>query len=293
MMPPRGGWNNPQGLPLLVPMSPLHPLPWLIERRRIGAEAMHFPVTEDWQQGRTCYGGLISTLAVVAMRDLAGPAFAPQAGLRSLQTCFVAPVVPGEVEIGVRLLRQGRNLCQVQAEARQAGSVAALLIGVFGADRASVLAPRRPERPAPSFAADALPAPPPRPQGGPTFLQHFDMRWDDGPPPYSGGQGHRTRIHLRLARDEAAALSAELQTVLLADLPPTPVIGQLRQPSANSSVSWALELRPVQSGSAQGWWRSDNESVMVEGGYVNHVSRLWAPDGALAAFGSQVVAVFT
>jgi hypothetical protein len=71
------------------------------------------------------------------------------------------------------------------------------------------------------------------------------------------------------------------------------VVGQLTRPSANSSVTWALELRPVTAAPAQGWWRADNESVMVEGGYVNHSSRLWAPDGHLAAFGSQVVAVFT
>jgi acyl-CoA thioesterase len=271
-------------------MVTLNPLPALIARRRIGTDAVHFPVTEDWQQGRTCYGGLISTLAVVAMRDLAGHAWPAEASLRGLQTCFVAPVVPGEVEIGVQLLRQGRNVCQVQAQARQGGQVAAVLLGVFGADRPSSLRPHVPQRPAARREADALPARPMR--TGPAFLQHFDMRWADGPPPYSGGEGCSTSIHMRLTGDEAASLSAELQTVLLADLPPTPVVGQLMQPSANSSVTWALELRPLPPGAPGGWWRADNESTMVDGGYVNHTSRLWAPDGQLAAFGSQVVAVF-
>ncbi|HRH89344.1 MAG TPA: thioesterase family protein, partial [Rubrivivax sp.] len=87
----------------------------LIERRRIAVQAVHFPVTADWQQGRTCYGGLISTLGVVAMRDIAGHAWPAEASLRGLQTCFVGPVSAGEVEIGVQLLRQGRNVCQVQA----------------------------------------------------------------------------------------------------------------------------------------------------------------------------------
>ena len=271
-------------------MVTLNTLPALIARRRIGAAAVHFPVTEDWQQGRTCYGGLISTLAVVAMRDLAGHAWPAEASLRGLQTCFVAPVAPGEVEIGVQLLRQGRNVCQVQAQARQGGQVAAVLLGVFGADRPSSLRPHLPQRPAARREAEALPVPPMR--TGPAFLQHFDMRWADGPPPYGGGEGFSTCIHMRLAGDEATALSAELQTVLLADLPPTPVVGQLTQPSANSSVTWALELRPVPSGPPDGWWRADSESTRVDGGYVNHTSRLWAPAGQLAAFGSQVVAVF-
>jgi hypothetical protein len=87
-------------------------------------------------------------------------------------------------------------------------------------------------------------------------------------------------------------LSTELQAVLLADLAPTPVMGQLRAPAANSSVTWALELRPVPTTAPEGWWRADNESVMVEGGYVNHSARLWAPGGEIAAFGQQLVAVF-
>lgn len=271
-------------------MTQLIALPELLQRRRIGADAVHFDVADDWLQGRTCYGGLISMLGVVAMRDLAGHAFSAAASLRGLQTCFIAPVSPGAVEVGVQLLRQGRNVCQVQAQARQAGQVAAVLIGVFGADRASSLRPQRPLRPAPRRAAADLPPPPPG--FGPAFMAHFDLRWAEGPPPFSGGEGDRSSIHMRLADGAAAALPAELITVLLADLPPTPAIGQLRQPGANSSVTWALEPRPVDAGAPDGWWRADNESTMVDGGYVNHRSLLWAPGGELAAYGSQVVAVF-
>ena len=138
-----------------------------------------------------------------------------------------------------------------------------------------------------------MPVPPPRPQGAPVFLEHFDMRWAEGAVPFSGGEGHTSCIHMRLKPEEAASVSAELQTVLLADLSPTPVIGQLTRPSANSSVTWELQLRPVDPGPPEGWWRADNESLMVDGGYVNQSARLWAPGGQLAAYGYQVVAVFT
>ena len=271
-------------------MTPLITLPELLQRRRVGSDAVHFEVADDWLQGRTCYGGLISMLGVVAMRDLAGHAFSAEASLRGLQTCFIAPVSPGEVEIGVQLLRQGRNVCQVQAQARQGGQVAAVLIGVFGAERSSSLRPQRPLQPAPLREAADLRAPPPG--FGPAFMVHFDLRWAEGPPPFSGGQGDRSGIHLRLADGAGAALSAELQTVLLADLPPTPALGQLTRPGASSSVTWALEPRPVKLGAPDGWWRADNESTMVDGGYINHRSLLWAPGGELAAYGSQVVAVF-
>lgn len=153
-------------------MPHLNPLPELIACRRVGSDLVSFTVTEDWQQGRTCYGGLISTLAVQAMRDLAGSAWPADTGLRGLQTCFVAPVSPGEVQIGVQLLRQGRNVCQVQAQALQEGQVAAVLLGVFGAERPSSLQPRRPARPAARHDPDALVPQAPRAFAPPRFLQH-------------------------------------------------------------------------------------------------------------------------
>ena len=273
-------------------MTVLNPFSTLAAQRRSIDGALRFPVTADWLQGRTCYGGMISALAVVAMRERAGAAWPADVSLRALQTSFVGPVAAGAVDITVTVLRQGRNICQVQALVQQQGQVAALLMGVFSADRASTLRPRLPQRPAPRRLADAIEPPASPPAAAPVFLQHFDMRWSDGSPPFSGGDGWTSEIHMRLRPDEAAALSTELQAVLLADLSPTPVIGQLTKPGANSSVTWSLELRPVPAGSDGGWWRADNESTMVDGGYVNQSARLWAPDGQLAAYGSQLVAVF-
>jgi acyl-CoA thioesterase len=273
-------------------MSSLNSYSSLVEKRTATPDGVRFVVGDDWLQGRTCYGGLISAMAVQAMRDRAGAAWAADVSLRALQTSFVGPVTPGVVDIAVRVLRQGRNVCQVQATALQGEHTAAVLLGVFSADRASSLQPRQPQRPAPRHEAHALPAPPARPAGAPVFLQHFDMRWSEGPPPYTGGEGWFTSIHMRLKHDEAATISSEMQTVLLADLSPTPVVGQLHRPSANSSVSWALELRPVPAPPPDGWWRADNDSLLVAGGYVNHAARLWSPGGQLAAYGYQVVAVF-
>ena len=273
-------------------MTSSHSYSILAAQRQPIADGVRFVIGEDWLQGRTCYGGLISAMAVQAMRDCAGAAWAADVSLRALQTSFVGPVSPGAVDIMVRLLRQGRNVCQVQAQVLQGKQVAAVLLGVFSADRPSSLQQRLPQRPPPRREAEDLPVPPERPAGAPVFLQHFDMRWAEGPPPYTGGKGWTTSIHMRLKPAEAARLSTETQVLLLADLSPTPAVGQLRKPSANSSVSWALELRPVTAPAPDGWWRADNESLMVAGGYVNHAARLWAPGGQLAAFGTQVVAVF-
>lgn len=277
---------------IIPPMDATHSLTRILAQRRADGDALHFDISDDWLQGRTCYGGLIATLAAQAMREIAGSGWPPEVSLRALQTSFVGPVSPGAVQVQVLRLRQGRHVAQVQALVQQGGQVAAALLGTFGAERPSSLPPRRPERPPARREPHELPAPPRGWPGVPVFLQHFDMRWADGAPPYSGGGGWTSSIHLRIQPGEAAALAAELQTVLLADLPPTPAVGQLRAPTANSSVSWALELRPPATPPGEGWWRADCESLLAEGGYVNHAARLWAPDGTLAAYGYQVVAVF-
>jgi len=264
----------------------------LVRQRQTVAGAHRFTVDEDWLQGRTCYGGLVSALAAQAMHDEAGKDWPRDVSLRALQTSFVGPVAPGHLDITVQVLRQGKNVCQVLAHARQDGRVAAVLLGVFSADRPSALPTRRPHAEPLPLGADDLPVPAARPAQAPGFLAHFDMRWADGPPPFSGGEGWRSSLFIRPRDDDAAAVRTDVLIVLLADLAPTPVIGQLRSPAPNSSVTWALELRPVRAAQPGQWWRADNESTMVDGGYVNHAARLWAPSGELGAFGYQVVAVF-
>ncbi|MEO7851710.1 MAG: thioesterase family protein [Rubrivivax sp.] len=276
------------------PTSTFFMLPFseLIHQRRSAAEALRYAIGDDWLQGRTCFGGLVSALAAHAMREKAGAGWSTPVNLLALQTSFVAPVGPGDIEVSVSVLRQGKNVCQVLAHVRQHAQVVAVLMGTYGAARASALETRRPVPQALPHSVEALPAAPQRAAGPPSFLQHFDLRWAAGPPPFSGGSGWHSSQFIRLRDPELASLPSELQVVLLADLAPTPVMGQLSQHAPNSSVSWALELRALTAPAADGWWRADNESLLVEDGYVNHAARLWSPDDRLAAFGTQVVAVF-
>ncbi|MGL6110618.1 MAG: hypothetical protein ACRC2B_11030, partial [Rubrivivax sp.] len=67
-------------------MNQLNSFTSLVEQRDSKDGAVRFVVGDDWLQGRTCYGGLISALAVQAMRDRAGAAWPAGVGLRALQT---------------------------------------------------------------------------------------------------------------------------------------------------------------------------------------------------------------
>jgi len=271
----------------------LTPLSTLLARRTRQGSDVAFDVPEDWLQGRTSFGGLVSVFAVQAMRDAAAASWPASVSLRALQTNFIAPVEAGIVTVAVRVLREGRNVRQVQATVQQRGEIAALMVGVFGSDRETAIAPLLPQRPPAKQAPDDSPHSPFVAGTRPHFTAHLDMRWSEGAPPFTGGDGWVASIHMRLLDADAAALPPELMTVLMADVSPTPVLTQFSTPTPASSVSWALELRPLApSEELHGWWRADNRAVAAAGGYVNQQSTLWAPSGALAALAYQVVTVY-
>ncbi len=277
------------------PLPPLVPLARLLENRQVNSAAttaqVEFDVSEDWLQGRTAFGGLTSALGVQAMRDVPAHDSAAGFSLRALQTSFVGPLGAGPASVEALLLRGGKNVRQIQATVRQHGGVAAVMLGVFAKDRESSMQTVRPLRPAPSHDPQTLPRRPYVAEAEPAFIRHFDMRWDDGPMPGSSSAGLSTRIHMRMIDGEG--LDDDIASVVMADVSPTPASGQFRRRAPASSISWALELRPLRcKPAADGWWRADNDSLVVEGGYVNHAARLWAPSGELAALAYQVVALY-
>ena len=273
----------------MMSLTPLSTL--LANRTRIDAR-VQFTITDDWQQGRTSFGGLIATLAVQAMRDVAGPAWPEAVRLRALQTSFIGPVESGPVDVAVTLLREGKSVRQVQALVQQRGQTAALLLGVFGVERDTVVPVLAPQRPPLALSPDDMPEQNLRGGGALNFTRHIDMRFAEGAAPFSGVPSTTSRIHLRL-KGEPEPIAPELLSVLLADVPPSPVISAFKQPAPASSVSWELELRPLpQAPASKGWWRVDTEVLAAAGGYVNQVTRLWSPSGELAALGYQVVTVY-
>jgi acyl-CoA thioesterase len=263
----------------------------LLTARQKDGERVSFTLTADWQQGRTTFGGLLSSLVVQAMRDVCGADWP----LRALQTNFVGPVAPGVMHVDVLLLRQGKNVRQVQARVMQADAqgdeqVGGVLLGVFGTGRPSDLPHLRPEQGPVAKSADAAFRWPYIPNMMPAFTQHLDFRHAEGAMPFTGSPEWHSRTWVRLLQSDG--VDAELQAVMLADAGPTPALGQLKGFAPASSVSWALELRPVAFSDAQGFWRMDKDALATGEGYVNEKTTLWTPDGQLAALGYQVVAVY-
>lgn len=273
--------------------TPFTPFVDLLSSRTRDDSTVSFPISEDWLQGRTAYGGLIAAIAAQAMRDVAGANWPTEARLRALQTNFIGPVTSGRAEVKVQVLREGKSVRQVQASVTSQGEVAALVVGVYGSPRVSSVQPLAPRQPVVHCAAGDAPTQPFVPGQMPAFLQHFSFGWAAGSPPFSGGQGWETSFYLRLIDDRADRIDKDVLTVLFGDAPPSPAVSHFTRPAPASSVCWALELLPLEAPVApDDWWRVDTQARSAAGGYVNHSSTLWAPAGEAAAVGHQVVTVY-
>jgi len=272
-------------------LSPVTTLATLLATRTVQGGRVSFSVTQDWQQGRTLFGGLLSALSAQAMRDVCGADWP----MRALQTNFVGPVALGTFHVDVTLLRQGKNVRQVkamvvQADASGTEQVCGTLLGVFGGGRRSEIPTRQPVQPPVPLAPEAAMVLPYLPGVTPNFTQHLEFRLAEGAFPFSGSDSWLTRYHLRLKNAEG--VDAELQAILLTDAGPSPALSQAKTFAPASSVSWALELRPVSQLDPTGLWRLDQDTVAYGDGYANDRAHLWTPDGQLAALGYQVVAVY-
>ena len=258
----------------------------LAQARLAGEGALTFTITEDWLQGRTAFGGLQAAMALTTMRLLV-PAAIP---LRVLQTTFIGPVPQGEITVRARVLRTGKSVTHAQAQIEVDGTVACLLVGVFGSARASVLAIDNnvyPELPPPGSLTDM----PLFPGITPSFLQHTALRWARSTPPFSGAKDAHTGIYIRL--DEPVTSEAHL--VAVTDIIPTPGLSMLKKPTPASSLTWTLELLRndfTETGGTPDWWLMDAEVSYGAGGYLSQTALLWDAQRRPTALSRQTVTVF-
>ncbi|MGH8505241.1 MAG: acyl-CoA thioesterase [Stenotrophobium sp.] len=240
-------------------------------------------IDADWLQGCSAFGGLQSALALRAMRSLV-PQDMP---LRTLQTTFIAPVGAGSVEIRAQVLRTGKSAIHVQATLHHQGQVLCLVIGVFGSSRPSKIqiVPKRPEvscgqqlhfRFVPGLT--------------PSFLQHFDVRWLRGGPPFSGSQLPENVIGIGM-HDDAPATDEHV--LAIADVIPPVALSLLKAPTSGSSLTWMIEfLRDRFDDLPLQGWRMDAKLTAAHDGYTSQTGMVWGPGGEAVALSRQSMVVF-
>lgn len=237
---------------------------------------------EEWMQGRTLYGGASALVAYTA----AIRAFPDLPPLRSAQIAFVAPV-GAEVTPRASVIRQGRNVTQVQVDLLAEGSPALTSFWLFGAGREANGTYRAPPaEPAPIPVDQAEPM---MEGKGPAFVQH-QLEIRRAAPSGGHDDAPNVRRWVRLKSDDG--LDPVGRTILLGDVNPPSAMRVMERPGPMSSMNWAINIVDPEPETRDGWWLVETASDHADAGYSSERLRLWNADGRLVSLGQQAVAIF-
>ncbi len=244
-------------------------------------------IPEKWGQGRATFGGMVAA----AMFERVIPLVAPDRPVRSMLVSFVAPVAPGEMDVIVKVLREGKAATQVQATAYQNDQACAVVLASFGGDRESMVSVE--QGPAPVFKApDEAQAFPFIAGLTPDFTRHFDYRYTLGEMPFMGSEQRVMGGWIKLRKASEQAISVAALLALLDAWPPA-VFSMLKQPTSGSSLTWTISFVNVpQDCSANDWWQYQADIQSSANGYSHIDATLWDKNGKVAVTSRQTVSVF-
>ena len=255
-------------------------LPAILAAARPTETGLIAEIPEHWMQGRTCYGGLSSALALEAARRLADD-LPP---LRSAQVSFVGPLA-GEVEVTTRMLRRGRNASWVSAEVTSEAGVGLTATFVFMGPVPSTLHLNDMPPPAGLIAlADAGPLPE---SAGPGFTRHFERRWA-----LPRGSGRHPELCWWVRLKDRATLDPMVEMMMIADALPPGVMPMMTARAPVSSMTWLCNLLTPQPVTRDGWWLLRAVGNYAENGCSSQDMAIWNADGAAIAAGMQSIAIF-
>jgi acyl-CoA thioesterase len=241
-------------------------------------------IPEDWQQGRTTFGGLTAALCVA----VAARAWEELPVLRSAQFTFVGPA-GGAVEMAPRLLRRGKSSLFAAVELSSQGNLATQAVLSFAAARESQYSYR--SRPIPSVPPPG--ATPPYFRGKPKFTQHFEGF-------VAGGQKLVSRattpeIIAWVRHCDPDAMRGIPGLIALGDTLPAAAYTMLSEPVPASSITWSVEIvdaTAAQQAPGDAWYLLRSAAEDVRDGYSAQDMAMWAQDGTLIMLARQTVAIF-
>jgi len=257
----------------------------LLEAIHTSSNTYSVEIPEDWQQGRTTYGGLTAALCLAAVQRT----LTDLPPLRSAQFTFVGPA-GGVVEMTPRLLRRGKSSVFAAVELSAAGALATQATLSFNAARESQYSYRA--RPAPKV-------PPPGTteaffrSGKPKYTQHFEAFVAGGRKPVSRAETPELVVWVR--HRDPTAMAGLPGLIALSDALPVAAYTMLAVPVPASSITWSVEV--VDAAAAlrapgDAWYLLRNVGEDVREGYSVQDMALWAQDGTLILLARQTVAIF-
>jgi acyl-CoA thioesterase len=248
-------------------------------------DAWTIDVSDDWQQGRTIYGGLAAALCLEAtLREF--PDLPP---LRSAQFAFIGPAT-GELRISPSVLRKGKSTVFTGVDLFGDAELATRATLCFGAARDSALAHdaiSAPAAKAPDQCPDFFQNAPP----GLRFLAHIDGRAAAGSLPFSSAANPDTTLWLR--HRDPVLKSSLVSLLALADAPPPAALAMADKPGgAISTMTWSIDMLTDAPDTNDGWWLVRTSADKVAGGYSSQSMTVWNAAGNPVMASRQNVAMF-
>lgn len=241
-------------------------------------------VPEDWQQGRTAFGGLSAALALSACRRLVPDLPV----LRSGQIAFIGPAA-GELTMRPTLLRRGKSMTFMACDLFSGGVVAMRALYAFGGARPSELsavAEGPPDCKAPDDCTQMW--------GGegvkrPGFARHLDQRPAGGLVPFSGADKGDLLVWVRHRDPVAPGIEA---LVALGDALPPASFTRMTGLAMISTVTWGFDLFDPQPEDGSGWVLMRSTDDGVGDGYAGQDMHMWNDRGRPILKARQSVAIF-
>lgn len=263
----------------------------LLYHVKTSEDTTQYHIGSDWGQGRTVFGGVLSSMVYVAMRRYVDGS----RELLSLTTTFVRPLLQDSAfEIEITPLREGKAVSQLSGQVVQNGEVVLSVLGCFGQPRESKV--RVAGLPAPVVSMpNELPVLPMVAGMVPQFTEHFDYRWLFGGLPFSGTDGRDMGGWWRLtdARHEGEAAFADAFLVALIDAWPPAVLPLLDTFAPASTMTWTIAFaQPMPSFECSDWLLYRSHVDAAAAGYAHTSAHIWNQAGELLALSTQTVGVF-
>lgn len=246
-----------------------------------------FTISKHWSQGRTVYGGVSAAMLYCAAKEFVDN----ERVLRSMSCNFVGPMlVETPFVIHVEIVREGKNVSQVQARAIQNDKVCVLSQFCFGKGRESKISVKNDENHQLELPKKAKFFPQ-IPKVTPKFLKHFELAISNGGLPFTGKKTSHYHGWMRY-KDSSQDIN-DAHIIGMIDVWPPTLLQMLRWPAPASTVSWNLEfLHPLRTMKADDWFAYKAETRQAADGYGHTEATIWDAHGQVIALSRQTVAVF-
>lgn len=246
-----------------------------------------FIISKLWSQGRTVYGGLSAGMLYSAAKKFV----APTRVLRSMSTNFVGPMlVEEEFGIHIEIIREGKNVSQIQARAIQNDKICVVSQFCFAQGRNSKIRIENIDMHELSHPTKANFIPQ-IPKVTPKFLRHFELSISEGGMPFLGKKTSHYYGWMRYKKKLDVFSDAHLVSII--DAWPPSLLQMMKWPAPASTVSWNLEfIHPHLPIKANDWLAYKADTRQAADGYGHTEATIWDIHGKAIALSRQTVAIF-